>query len=161
MHHVKTMAGPRSGHRSSSGKPGSHVSAINTPRGPFYTRGLTLFPSWIIDYIHYNLWDKIIYSFPNLISITSKYAKMSYHTILGMWLHIHGPDRCRCRLGCVYPYPEAVYTGWSSVHCNATGAPLVDPVYTGIPLGDPATTWRVHWNTTGKLIWNCPTLECH
>ena len=48
------------------------------------------------------------------------------------------------------PYPEPVYTGWSSVHWNATGVPLVDPVYTGIPLGHPANTCRVHWNTTGK-----------
>ena len=46
-----------------------------------------------------------------------------------------------------YPYPEPVYTGWSSVHWNATGMPLVDPVYTGIPLE--------------KLSWNRPTLECH
>ena len=50
----------------------------------------------------------------------------------------------------VSPYPEPVYTGWSNVHWNATGMPLVDPVYTGIPLGDPANTCRVHWNTTGK-----------
>ena len=48
------------------------------------------------------------------------------------------------------PYPEPVYTGRSSVHWNATGMPMVDPVYTGIPLGDPANTCRVHWNTTGK-----------
>ena len=48
------------------------------------------------------------------------------------------------------PYPEQVYTGWSSVHWNATGMPLVDPVYTGIPLGHLANTCRVHWNTTGK-----------
>ena len=45
------------------------------------------------------------------------------------------------------PYPEPMYTGWSSVHWNATGMPLVDPVYTGIPLE--------------KLSWNSPTLECH
>ena len=45
------------------------------------------------------------------------------------------------------PYPEPVYTGWSSVHWNATGMPLVDPVYTGTPLE--------------KLSWNSPTLECH
>ena len=30
------------------------------------------------------------------------------------------------------PYPEPVYTGWSSVHWNDTGWP------------------SVHWNTTGK-----------
>ena len=45
------------------------------------------------------------------------------------------------------PYPEPVYTGWSRVHWNATGMPLVDPVYTGTPLE--------------KLSWNSPTLECH
>ena len=33
---------------------------------------------------------------------------------------------------------------------------LVDPVYTRVPLGDPANTCRVHWNTTGKLNWSCP-----
>ena len=54
------------------------------------------------------------------------------------------------------PYPKPLYTGWSSVHWNATEMPLVDPVYTGIPLGDPANTCRVYWNTTGKLSWNCP-----
>ena len=58
------------------------------------------------------------------------------------------------------PYPEPVCTGWSSVHWNATGIPLVDPVYTGVPLGDTANTCRVHWNTTGKNSWNSPTPEC-
>ena len=61
-----------------------------------------------------------------------------------------------------------MYTGSSSVHWNVTGIPLVDPVYTGIPLG------RVHWNTAGKKYLkqphtgmslekrsrNCPTLGC-
>ena len=47
-----------------------------------------------------------------------------------------------------FPYPEPVHTGWSSVHWNATKMPLVDPVYTGISLGDPANTCRVHhWKT--------------
>ena len=45
------------------------------------------------------------------------------------------------------PYPEPVYTGWSSVHWNATGMPLVDPVYTGTPLE--------------KLSWYRPKVECH
>ena len=52
------------------------------------------------------------------------------------------------------PYPEPVYTGWSSVHWNATRMPLVDPVYTGIPLGHQANTCRVHWNITGKTHWD-------
>ena len=59
------------------------------------------------------------------------------------------------------PYPEPVYTGWSSVHWNATGMPLVDPVYTGIPLGHLVNTCRVHWNTTGETYMKQPTLECH
>ena len=68
-----------------------------------------------------------------------------------------------------------MYTGSSSEHWNTTGTPLVDPVYTGIPLGDPANTCRVQWSTTRKtwlkhphtgmqldnLSWKCPTLECH
>ena len=54
------------------------------------------------------------------------------------------------------PYHEPVYTGWSSVHWNATGMPLVDPVYTGIPLDHPANTCRVHWNTTGKTYLKQP-----
>ena len=41
----------------------------------------------------------------------------------------------RCLLLCVlpYPYPEPVYTGWSSVHWKATAMALV-----------------VHWDTTGR-----------
>ena len=61
---------------------------------------------------------------------------------------MEGPMRRRANNN--HPYPEPVYTGWSSVHWNATGMPLVDPVYTGIPLCHPANTCRVHWNTTGK-----------
>ena len=42
-----------------------------------------------------------------------------------------------------YPNPEPVYVGWSSVHYNGMGMTLVDPVYTLLPLGDPASTCRV------------------
>ena len=59
-----------------------------------------------------------------------------HHAIFGFYLYFLS-----------IPYPEPVYTGWSSVHWNATGMPLVDPVYTGTPLE--------------KLSWNSPTLECH
>ena len=52
--------------------------------------------------------------------------------------------------GLNYPLPWAI------------GMPLVDPVYTGIPLGDPANTYRVHWNTTEKTKLKLPpTQECH
>ena len=58
------------------------------------------------------------------------------------------------------PYPEPVYTGWSSVHWNATGMPLVDPVYTGTPLEkklkQPHTGMPLE-----KLSWIRPTLGCH
>ena len=59
------------------------------------------------------------------------------------------------------PYPEPVYTGWSSVHWNAIRMPLVDPVYTGIPLGDPSNIAEYTGIPLEKFSWDCPTLECH
>ena len=50
------------------------------------------------------------------------------------------------------PSPKPVHNSWSSVHCNATEMSLVDPVYTGLPLGDPAYACRIHWNTTEKNL---------
>ena len=35
------------------------------PRGPFYEQSLTLIPAWISNYIHYKVWVKITYLFPN------------------------------------------------------------------------------------------------
>ena len=96
-------------------------------------------------------------------------------SLSGSWCHQHNIFGTRPhRNKFPYPYSEPVYTGWSSVHWKATGMPLVDPVYTGIPLGHPANTCRVHWNTTGKtllkqphtgmplekLSWIRPTLGC-
>ena len=78
-----------------------------------------------------------------------------------------GPDSSRCVLEvspcCVknIPYPGSVYTGWSNVPWKATGMPLVDPVYTGITLGDLANTAGYTKTPLEKLSWNCPTLECH
>ena len=37
---------------------------------PFYKHRLTLIPAWISNYINYNLWDEIIYPFPNFNSGT-------------------------------------------------------------------------------------------
>ena len=34
-------------------------------RGPFNSHGLTLIPSWIIDYVHCKVWGEITYPFPN------------------------------------------------------------------------------------------------
>ena len=33
--------------------------------GAFYCHGLTLIQAWISNYIHYEVWDWIIYPFPN------------------------------------------------------------------------------------------------
>ena len=81
-------------------------------------------------------------------------TKLKYHFFFirmeRKWNHQNWPyTNATYHLG-RFPYPEPVYTGWSSVHLNTTGMPLVDPVYTGIPPGDPAITCRLHWNTTGK-----------
>ena len=56
------------------------------------------------------------------------------------------------------PYLEPVYTGWSSVHWNATGWPSVHWDTTGRPSGCLQGTLEHHWK---KLSWNSPTLECH
>ena len=37
---------------------------------PFYSHGLTLIPAWISNYIHYNAWDEITYSFLNFNGAT-------------------------------------------------------------------------------------------
>ena len=39
--------------------------------------------------------------------------------------------------------------------------PLVDPLYTGVPLGHPTNTWGYTGTPLEKLSWNSPTLECH
>ena len=58
------------------------------------------------------------------------------------------------------PYPEPVYTGWSSVHWNATGWPSVHWDTTGPPSeylqGTLEHNWKnlvetaPHWNATGE-----------
>ena len=39
-----------------------------TTRGPFYKHGLTLIPSWISNYTHYNPWEEITYPFLWMLS---------------------------------------------------------------------------------------------
>ena len=50
----------------------THQSAnhLHKSRGPFYLYGLTLILSWISNYIHYNVWEEIIYQFPNFNGCT-------------------------------------------------------------------------------------------
>ena len=63
------------------------------------------------------------------------------------------------------PYPEQVYTGWSSVHWNATGMPLECHWLVQCTLGYHWVTQRILAGCTGtqleKLSWYSPTLECH
>ena len=88
------------------------------------------------------------------LSIT--YQKNYQNVSFGVACHTYRDKVTIWLLNCHTPYPEPVYTGWSSVHWNATGMPFVDPVYTGIPLGDAASTCRIHWNTTGKKVETAP-----
>ena len=60
-------------------------------------------------------------------------------------------------LGQDIPYPEPVYTGWSSVHWNATGWLSVHWDTTGRPSEYFQGTLEHYWK---KLNWNSPTLEC-
>ena len=46
---------------------------------PFYWYGLTWIPAWLINYIHYKVWDEITYPFPNF----------NGETLMDMWLLIH------------------------------------------------------------------------
>ena len=39
-------------------------------RGPFYWHRFTLIPAWISKHIHYKVWDKITYLFPNFNGCT-------------------------------------------------------------------------------------------
>ena len=41
------------------------IVGTTTSWGPFYWHGLTLIPAWISNYIHYKVWDEIIYPFLN------------------------------------------------------------------------------------------------
>ena len=103
----------------------------------------------------------------DIVKLSSNIARESHNPRHPLWkLDIYGdyvfgvlalfPRRLS-----VIPYPEPVYTGLSSVHWNATGMPLVDPVYNGIHWA----TERILAGYTGtpleKLSWNSPTLECH
>ena len=45
-------------------------ACVFSSRGPFYKHGLALIPPWIINYIHYKVWDEITYPFLNFIGAT-------------------------------------------------------------------------------------------
>ena len=60
---------------------------------PFYSHGLTSISAWISNYIHWKMWDKITYPFPNSNGATVEvWELISYFIphITEYWLLIHG-----------------------------------------------------------------------
>ena len=70
-----------------------HSLWMTMPWGLFHQHGLTLISTWISHYIHYKVWDEIMYPFPNLngctIEVCGNGKVISSHTLLDMWLLIH------------------------------------------------------------------------
>ena len=89
-----------------------------------------------------NGWDDVIMWSDNLVTANDK--------AFGLKCAIGHHMRCCVACANHGPYPYPAYPGCSSVHWNGIGMPPVDPVYTKIPLGDPANTCRLHCNITGK-----------
>ena len=85
-----------------------------------------LFTNWLIDYMGARLYFCFLQGASTKAPVTIRILHIRHN-----------------------PYPEPVYTGWSSVHGNATGMPLVDLVYTGIPLENLVET-APHWNATAE-----------
>ena len=73
--------------------------AIMPQGAPLLTR-LTLIPAWITNYIHYGMWDKITYPFPNFNTATTDewfhptiYLASDYLSTPGSW---HYPAHVFC-----------------------------------------------------------------
>ena len=105
---------------------------------------------------HWPLWgestgDRLVTMMTSLFSDKSTMHQWYEAGITGLQLRINIDWTCYFRTHLCYPYPEPVYTGWSSVHWNATGIHWM--------------TQRILAGNTGtpleKLSWNSPTLECH
>ena len=77
------------------------------------------------------------------------------HTISYLWQKSIPFSRCS---SCVWnsPYPEPVYTGWSSVHWNTTGSPSVHWDTTGRPSEQLQGTLEHHWKNLVETAphWN-------
>ena len=54
----------------SNGRVNKWLRRVLHSRGPFHWYGLTLFPAWISNYIHHNVWVEITYPFPNFNGYT-------------------------------------------------------------------------------------------
>ena len=53
----------------------------------FYEHCLTLFPAWISNYTHYDVWDEITYPFLNFNSAPTLYWACDYLSVLGLKLN--------------------------------------------------------------------------
>ena len=62
---------------------------VAAPSGPYYKHGLTYIPAWISNYIHYKVWDKITYPFPNLSGANhvSKWGTIIISCLIAVNLH--------------------------------------------------------------------------
>ena len=61
-------------------------------RSPVHWHGLTLIPVRLSSYIHYKIWDEMIYLFPNFNGATVEvwdWINNFIHNLLGIWLFIH------------------------------------------------------------------------
>ena len=67
-------------------------SSIQTTRGPFYQRELTLIPAWMSNHIHYKMWNELSINSktPTVTQLKFRngYVTLS-HTLLDMGLLIH------------------------------------------------------------------------
>ena len=67
---------------------GSHL----TIRAPFYSKGLTLIPTWISNYIHY-MWGEITYSIVEVWEWVSNFIPhLIGHVIAYPWWHLSSPN---------------------------------------------------------------------
>ena len=57
---------------------------------PFYQHGLTLIQAWISNYIHYKVWGKNTYSFPNFNGATVTALTAVMMNKLSMWRRMNG-----------------------------------------------------------------------
>ena len=126
-------------------------------RGIFEHVGLRI-SNYIIDILWVSSMFRVLVTFVLYNALTKLDILICQ---LQSWFNISGEYMFKSGvLHMSHPYSEPVYTSWSSVHWNATGMSLVDPVCRGIPLGDPANTCRVqlenHWKNLVETVphWN-------
>ena len=62
--------------------------SIHTRQGLFYWHGSKSIPAWISNYIHYKVWDKITYPFPNFNGATVEVWEWINNFILHFTMYV-------------------------------------------------------------------------